>query len=76
MLEYEIINTLNGYAWKKNDHQIANCLVTGFTGQLKGWWDNCLNEIERNWILIAQKRENNNQSIVDQKNNIIQDVVL
>jgi hypothetical protein len=44
MIEYEIINTLNEMIMfsnvyktdrKRTDHQIANCLVTGFAGQLK-----------------------------------------
>jgi hypothetical protein len=44
MIEYEIINKLNEMIMfsnvyktdrKRTDHQIANCLVTGFTDQLK-----------------------------------------
>ena len=32
----------------KIDHQIANIIITGFTDQLKGWWDNTLTETDRN----------------------------
>ena len=41
----------------KSDHQIAHLTVTSFTGQLKGQWDNYLNNDDRNQILIAVKRE-------------------
>lgn len=44
MSKYEVLNVLelimvsNVYkADKRTDHQIARYLVTGFTGQLKGW---------------------------------------
>lgn len=60
---------------KRTDQQIANCLVTRFTRQLKGWWDNYLNETKRNWILHDQKRNDHNQLIVDEMGNIVQDVV-
>ena len=35
----------------KSDHQIAQVLVTGFTGQLKDWWDKYLDEATRKQIL-------------------------
>ena len=41
----------------KFDHQIAHLIVTGFTGQLKGWWDHYLNNDDINQILITVKRE-------------------
>ena len=37
----------------KTDHQITNIIITGFTGQLKGWWDNTLTDINR----IANERD-------------------
>lgn len=59
MSKYEVLNVLeelimvsNVYkADKRTDHQIARYLVTGFTGQLKGWWDHYLNASERSWSL-------------------------
>ena len=65
MSEYKIINllhemTLLTNVYKnhgKHDHQIAHLIVTGFTGQLKGWWDHYLNNDDRNKILTAIKRE-------------------
>ena len=35
----------------KSDHQIAQVLVTGFTGQLKDLWDKYLDESTRQQIL-------------------------
>jgi hypothetical protein len=40
----------------KTDHQIANIIITGFTGQLKGLWDNTLTDTDRNWLANAYKR--------------------
>ena len=50
MSQYEILNELHemlmvSNVYKSNnktDHQIANIIITSFTGQLKGWWDNTL----------------------------------
>ena len=59
MSKYKIINLLhemtlltNVYKNQgKQNHQIAHLIVTGFTGQLKGWWDHYLNNDDRNGIL-------------------------
>ena len=72
MLEYEIINllcemTLLTNVYKnhgKLDHQIAHLIVTGFTSQLKGWWDNYLNNDNRLKILTAVKRETDRSVIM------------
>ena len=37
------------------DAHIANFIIAGFTGQLKGWWDNILTPLQRNEILTAKK---------------------
>ena len=50
----------------KTDYQIANIIITGFTGQLKGWWDNTLIDTNRNWLANAYKRTQNSISIVDE----------
>ena len=65
MSEYEIINLLHELNFLtnvcknhgKSDHQIAHLIVTGFTSQLKGWWDHYLNNDDRNQILTVVKRE-------------------
>ena len=51
----------------KIDHQIAHLIVTGFTGQLKSWWDHYLNNDDRNEILTAVKREINGSVIMTDK---------
>ena len=59
----------------KTDHQIANIIITSFTGQLKGWWDNTLTDSDRNWLAYAYKRTQNGTPIVDENGLQIQDVV-
>ncbi|XP_055824317.1 uncharacterized protein LOC129892794 [Solanum dulcamara] len=47
MLMYSTISKVN----KNSDKEIAYMIVAGFTGQLKGWWDNFLNEEHRTTIM-------------------------
>jgi hypothetical protein len=83
MSQYEILNELyemlmvsNVYkSNNKTNHQIANIIITGFTGQLKGWWDNTLTDTNRNWLANAYKRTQNGISIVDENGLQIQDAV-
>ncbi|KAG5571694.1 hypothetical protein H5410_061460 [Solanum commersonii] len=35
-------------------------IIAGFTGQLKGWWDNYLNQDQRDKVLLAVKQEGDN----------------
>ena len=58
----------------KTDHQIANIIITGFTGQLKGWWDT-LTYTDRNWLANAYKRTQNGIFIVDENGLQIPDAV-
>ena len=58
-----------------SDHSIAYLLIAGFTGQLKGQWDNYLNDEQRSQILNAYKLDPFGQSIVDENDQPIQDVV-
>ena len=84
MSEYNILNTLHQMTMVSNvyktqsqtsDHVIANLLVVGFSGQLKGWWDNYLTTYEQNKILKAVKKDKDNQPILDEQNTEIQDAV-
>lgn len=43
---------------KNSKKDTANLIIAGFTGQLKGWWDNYLSETQRIAILNAFKDEN------------------
>ncbi|KAG5579689.1 hypothetical protein H5410_050316 [Solanum commersonii] len=53
MLMYSTIYKTN----KNSDKIIADMITTGFTGQLKGWWDNYLNQDQRDKVLMAVKQE-------------------
>jgi hypothetical protein len=83
MSQYEILNELhemlmvsNVYTGNnKTDHQIASIIITGFTGQLKGWWDNTLTDNDRNWLAYAYKRTQNGTPIIDENGLQIQDDV-
>jgi hypothetical protein len=57
---------------------IVEILVAGFSGQLKGWWDNYLTEGEKHLILTAIKKDsdgipilNEGESIADAVNTLI-----
>ena len=43
------------------DHVVAQTIVAGFTGQLKGWWDNYLTFDDRNSILKAYRINESNE---------------
>jgi hypothetical protein len=83
MSQYEILNELHemlmvSNVYKSNnktDHQIAHIIITGFTDQLKGWWDNTLTYTERNWLANAYKRTQNGIPTVDENGLQIQDAV-
>ena len=48
-------------------HDVAQTLVDGFTGQLKGWWDNYLTFEDRNGILKAYRINEENKVVKDEK---------
>ena len=55
--EHEIINVLRqmlmattAYLNDNDDHNAAQLLLSGFSGTLKSWWDNCLNKDEREFL--------------------------
>ena len=45
---------------KNSEQNTASMVIAGFTGQLKGWWDNYLTEEQRMTILNVVKQENGN----------------
>ncbi|KAG5609780.1 hypothetical protein H5410_021061 [Solanum commersonii] len=53
MLMYSTICKTN----KNSDKTIADMITAGFIGQLKGWWDNYLNQEQRDKVLQAVKLE-------------------
>ncbi|CAL9025057.1 unnamed protein product [Prunus brigantina] len=62
LTEYQIINTMKHmmmYATASKikgngDRRVAEAIIAGFVGQLKGWWDFHLSDSARNQILNAQ----------------------
>ena len=42
---------------QNSDHAICKMIIAGFTGQLRGWWDNFLSSEEKYAITNAYKEE-------------------
>ncbi|KAH9792264.1 hypothetical protein KPL71_004051 [Citrus sinensis] len=84
MSEYNVLGVLqqmtmaaNAYKTQSgtSDKAIAEILIAGFTGQLKGWWDHLLTKLQQLDILNAIQTDENGAPILDELNNPIQDVV-
>ncbi|KAH9687836.1 hypothetical protein KPL70_014917 [Citrus sinensis] len=84
MSEYNILGVLqqmtmaaNAYKTQSgtSDKAIAEILIAGFTGQLKGWWDHLLTKLQQLDILNAIQTDENGAPILDEFNNPIQDAV-
>lgn len=84
LTEYNILNVLQkmtmiSMAYKTkggaSDHAIAQVLVAGFTGQLRGWWDYYLDDLDRHQILFAIKKTADGQPIKDDDGSNMQDAV-
>ncbi|KAH9802010.1 hypothetical protein KPL71_001232 [Citrus sinensis] len=84
MSEYNILGLLqqmtmaaNAYKTQSgtSDKVIAEILIAGFTGQLKGWWDHLLTKQQQLDILNAIQIDENGAPILDEFNNPIQDAV-
>ncbi|PKI58299.1 hypothetical protein CRG98_021305 [Punica granatum] len=58
-----------------SDPAIAHMLIAGFTGQLKGWWDNYLSPFLQNEILTSVKTDETGEIIWDENNDDIPDAV-
>ncbi|ESQ39490.1 hypothetical protein EUTSA_v10001275mg [Eutrema salsugineum] len=68
--EYNILNFLQKMTMAANayrtqvgneDRTVAELLIAGFSSQLKGWWDNYLNNQQRSEILDAVKTDEDNE---------------
>lgn len=57
--------TLAKHPSTNSDVIVTRMLISGFTGQLKGWWDNYLNIEQRQAILTAVKREQTDTPILN-----------
>ncbi|GAV71879.1 LOW QUALITY PROTEIN: zf-CCHC domain-containing protein, partial [Cephalotus follicularis] len=83
MNEYHIIKKLQKMTMVSNAHKIrnnsdkvvANILIVGFTGQIKGWWDNVLTTQQQTEILEAIQVNELKESILDNNNETIEDAM-
>ncbi|KAH9735172.1 hypothetical protein KPL71_017654 [Citrus sinensis] len=84
MSEYNVLVVLqqmtmaaNAYKTQSgtSDKAIAEILIAGFTGQLKGWWDHLLTKLQQLDILNAIQIDEDGAPILDELNNPIQDAV-
>jgi len=84
MSEYNILNTLQQMIMVANAYKtqtrtpnkaIIELLITGFSSQLKGWWDYHLTETDHLHILNSIQIYEDQTSIIDPSGNTIQDVV-
>ena len=84
MFEYNILGLLqqmtmaaNAYKTQQgtSDKAIAEILITGFTSQLKGWWDHLLTKQKQLDILNSIQTEEDGIPILDEVKNPIQDAV-
>uniref|UniRef100_A0A2K2AGZ1 DUF7746 domain-containing protein n=1 Tax=Populus trichocarpa TaxID=3694 RepID=A0A2K2AGZ1_POPTR len=84
MSEYNILNTLQQMTMAANtyntqtgtpDKAIAELLIAGFSGQLKGWWDYHLIETDHLHILNSIQTYEDQTPILDPSGNTIQDAV-
>ncbi|XP_052297042.1 uncharacterized protein LOC127902245 [Citrus sinensis] len=58
-----------------SDKAIAEILIVGFMGQLKGWWDHLLTKQQQSDILDSIQTDENGVPILGEFNSPIQDVV-
>jgi hypothetical protein len=84
MSEYNILNTLQQMTMVTNayktqietpDKAIAELLIAGFSGQLKGWWDYHLTETDHLHILNSIQTYEDQTPIFNPSGNTFQDVV-
>lgn len=54
---------------------VAQTLIVGFTGQLKGWWDNYLMQEDMNVVLKAKKINEENEIAKDEEREYTEDAV-
>ncbi|KAH1215118.1 hypothetical protein GmHk_13G036344 [Glycine max] len=83
-MEYNIMNTLQHMTMVATAYQtshecseetIIDILVAGFSGQLKGWWDNYLTNEEKSKIYSAVKTDLNGKVITNDDDKEIPDTV-
>ncbi|QHN77888.1 uncharacterized protein DS421_12g366820 [Arachis hypogaea] len=61
-------------AYEGSEEAIANVMVSGFSGQLKGWWDTYLIEDQKSSTLSAVKTNDDDEPILNDDRKTIPDV--
>ena len=84
VIEYNILTklqemTMVSIAYKLNNrlsnHVVAQTIIVGFIGQLKGWWDNYLTFEDRNGFLKAYEINEDNEMVKDEEGQDIEDAM-
>ncbi|QHN92674.1 uncharacterized protein DS421_17g585860 [Arachis hypogaea] len=70
-----MVGTAYQAAHETSKEAIANVIVSGFSGQLKGWWDNYLSDDQKQSIFSAVKVNDQNGPIIGDDGEPIPDVV-
>ncbi|XLU54170.1 hypothetical protein S245_048818, partial [Arachis hypogaea] len=69
-----MVGTAYQAAHETSEEAIANVIVSGFSGQLKGWWDNYLSDNQKHSIFSAKKVNDQNEPIIGDDGKPIPDV--
>ena len=59
------------YSEENEDHSVVHFLIASFTGVLRAWWDNMLNENEINYIQTSTNEEGEQNAVHRGRNMII-----
>ncbi|QHO49641.1 uncharacterized protein DS421_1g15740 [Arachis hypogaea] len=74
-LEERELGTAYQAAHDTSEEAIANVIVSGFSGQLKGWWDNYISDNQKHSIFSAIKVNDQNEPIIGDDGEPIPDAV-
>ncbi|KAK9268921.1 hypothetical protein L1049_000686 [Liquidambar formosana] len=71
----KILMVVTAYKQRQNasNSQAFHLIITGFTSQLKGWWDHFLDDQYRHNIEHTTKVDNNNNPILDARGQPVSD---
>ena len=68
--EHETLNVLRqmliaatAYLMENDDHNDTQLLISGFSGTLRSWWDNCLNEEEIKFLQTSTNDEGEQNAV-------------
>ncbi|QHO06753.1 uncharacterized protein DS421_14g457500 [Arachis hypogaea] len=70
-----MVGTAYQAAHETSEEAIANVIVSSFSGQLKGWWDNYLSDNQKHSIFSAIKINDQNELIIGEDGEPIPDTV-